>query len=79
MRLLQKGEKLSMPHSRPMPSIGRNCHELRIRDKGRTWRIVYHIDDDAVIILEVFAKKTEQTPNHVKEACKRRLKQYLSE
>jgi phage-related protein len=40
---------------------------------------VYHIDDDAVIILEVFAKKTEQTPNHVKEACKRRLKQYLSE
>jgi len=77
--LLQKGEKLSMPHSRPLPSIGRNCHELRIRDKGRTWRIVYHIDDDTVIILEVFAKKTEQTPNHVVKGWEIRLNKYLNE
>lgn len=61
-RLLQMGETLSMPHSRPMPSIGKNCHELRINDENSTWRIIYRIDKDAVIILEVFNKKTQQTP-----------------
>src|SRR3989339_1824724 len=50
-RLLQMKEKLKMPHSRPMPSIGSNCHELRINDKGNTWRIIYRTDVDAIIIL----------------------------
>ena len=26
LRQLQRGEMLSMPHSRPMPSIGNRCH-----------------------------------------------------
>ncbi len=53
LRRLQQGEKLSMPHSRPMPSIGKRCHELRIDDENATWRIVYRIDSDAIVILEV--------------------------
>lgn len=36
-RLLQMGEKLKMPHSRPMPSIGKNCHEIRINDGTSIW------------------------------------------
>jgi hypothetical protein len=32
LRMLQRGETLSMPQSRPMPSVGRRCHELRIHD-----------------------------------------------
>ncbi|MCC3456521.1 MAG: hypothetical protein JGK24_29725 [Microcoleus sp. PH2017_29_MFU_D_A] len=32
LRKLQDGENLSMPLSRPMPSIGERCHELRISD-----------------------------------------------
>jgi len=48
-----------MPQSRPMPSIGARCHELRINDEDVTWRIVYRIDTDAIIILEVFDKKTK--------------------
>ena len=43
--------------SRPMPSIGKRCHELRINHMDKTWRIVYHIDEDAIVILEVFANK----------------------
>ena len=39
LRLLQKGESLSMPQSRPMPGIGSRCHELRINDEDKTWRI----------------------------------------
>lgn len=65
-----------MPHSRPMPSIGRRCHELRINDERSTWRIVYRVDEDAMVILEFFSKKTQQTPKSVIDACKRRLRDY---
>ena len=78
LRRLQAGENLSMPHSRPMPSIGRRCHELRIVDENSTWRIVYRVDHDAILILEVFQKKTQQTPKQVIDNCKRRIKEYDS-
>jgi phage-related protein len=78
LRLLQKGEKLSLPHSRPMPSIGARCHELRIVDETKNWRIIYRIDVDAIVVLEVFQKKTQGTPKHVIHKCKGRIKQYDS-
>jgi len=65
LRLLQRGEKITMPHSRPMPSIGRRCHELRIPDKDASWRVVYRIDSDAIVLAEVFSKKTGKTPKGV--------------
>ncbi len=75
-RLVQSGEKLSLPHSRPMPSIGSACHELRVSDSGLTWRIVYALEEDAIVILEVFAKKTESTPEKILVACRQRLRRY---
>jgi phage-related protein len=76
LRKLQRREILGMPHSRPMPSIGSRCHELRINDESATWRIVYRLDADAIVILEVFSKKSRATPKAVIDACKRRLKDY---
>lgn len=76
LRELQRGKTLSMPSSRPMPALGPRCHELRVVDEGVTWRIVYRVDSDAIVIAEVFAKKTAQTPTAVVEACRRRLKEY---
>jgi phage-related protein len=76
LRRLQRGEQLGLPHSRPMPDIARHCHELRIRDEEHTWRIMYRIDPDAIVILEVFSKKSQQTPNRVMEVCRQRLKAY---
>ena len=76
LRLLQRGERLRMPESRPMPSVGRRCHELRIDDGTVTWRIVYRLDPDAVVIADVFAKKTDKTPLRVVRTCKRRLREY---
>ena len=76
LRSLQMGEKLSMPQSRPMPSIGNRCHELRINDEETTWRLIYRIDDDAIVILEVFSKKTQQTSKKVINVCKKRIKEY---
>lgn len=79
LRRLQKGEKLSLPHSRPMPSIGRRCHELRINDRNTRWRIVYRIDPDAIVIVEVFEKDSQSTPTAVIETCQRRLRNYDDE
>ena len=76
LRRLQHGEKLALPHSRPMPVIGSRCHELRIQDQDMTWRIMYRVDSDAVIIAEVFAKKTSATPRQVIDVCKQRLAKY---
>jgi len=78
LRLLQLGHSLSMPVSRAMPTIGVRCHGLRIRDSAHRviWRIVYRIDDDAIIIGDVFAKKTQKTPTAVIDACKRRFRLY---
>jgi phage-related protein len=76
LRRLQRGELLSMPHSRPMPTIGPRCHELRIVDADATWRIIYRLDSDAIVIAEVFAKKTPQTPKAVLDKSRRRLKEY---
>lgn len=76
LRRLQRGESISLPHSRPMPSIGARCHELRINDEHVTWRIVYRIDADAIVILEVFQKTTAKTPKQVIETCRRRLRAY---
>jgi phage-related protein len=59
-----------------MPVIGGRCHELRVQDETATWRIVYRTDGDAVVILEVFSKKSQQTPQHVIDVCKERLKRY---
>lgn len=76
LRLVQAGQSLSMPHSRPMPVVGARCHELRIEDQTRTWRIVYRVDADAVVIAAVFAKKTQATPAAVIKHSKRRLRAY---
>ena len=76
LRLPQKGQTLGLPQSRPMPVVGPRCHELRVRDAGADWRIVYRPDGDAVVILEVFSKKTRATPKTVIEACTRRLREY---
>src|SRR5581483_10779902 len=76
LRLVQQGTSLSPPQSKPMPSIGPRCHELRIPDARVTWRIIHWLDDDAIVIADVFAKKTQKTPKGVIEQCRRRLREY---
>ena len=76
LRRLQRGEGLGLPYSRPIPSIGARCHELRITDRDQTWRIIYRADADAIVIVEVFSKKTRATPRLVIENATRRLAAY---
>jgi len=59
-----------------MPSIGKRCHELRIEDRAHTWRIIYRIDSDAIVIAAVFSKKTPRTPLEIIETSQKRLQAY---
>ena len=76
LRRLQQGELLALPHSRPMPGVGPRCHELRVNDEGKTWRVIYRLDDDAIIIVDLFEKKTQKTPRQIIANCQRRLRLY---
>jgi phage-related protein len=76
LRLLQEGERLGMPRAEPLPIVGPRCGALRVRDGEHNWRIMYRVDADAVLVLEVYAKKTRTIPQEVIERCKKRLKDY---
>jgi phage-related protein len=80
MRMVQDGESLTMPTSRTMPEIGPQCHELRISDDENDveWRVIYFVDDVAIVILDVFEKKTQTTPERVKRTCRERRLRYLN-
>ena len=79
LRQLQQGQALELPHSRPMPVIGPRCHELRINDQGKTWRIFYRTDSDAVVIADFLVKKTPTTPKPTIDLCIERFKRYDNE
>jgi len=78
LRRLQRGETLALPESRPMPSLGPRCHELRVDDVQlkKEWRVVYCIGRHAIAVLEVFQKTTRATPAHVIAVCRRRAAEF---
>jgi phage-related protein len=59
-----------------MPDIGKRCHELRVREGRHNWRIIYRIDPAAIVVVEVFAKTTPQTPRSIIDLCRERLSDY---
>jgi len=59
-----------------MLTIGTRCHELRISDEKLIWRIIYRLYTDAILILEIFEKKTSKTPKSIIDVCKQRIKRY---
>jgi phage-related protein len=73
---LQRGELLAMPESRPMPSVGTGCHELRLKDSAVDWRVIYAVRKDAVVVLDVFKKTSRKTPRQVLTNCRTRLRAY---
>lgn len=78
LRKLQQGKSISTPYSKRIKEIGPRCHELRIKDSQVDWRIIYRIDDDAIVIAEVFKKKSQKIPKRIIDVCKQRLSHYDS-
>ncbi len=76
LRLLQEGERLGMPQAEPLPDVGPRCRALRVPDAEHNWRIMYRIDTDAILVTDVYPKKTRKIPIKVIQQSKRRLAQY---
>ncbi len=76
LRLLQEGMRLGMPQAEPLSIVGPRCGGLRVRDGEHNWRIMYRVDSDAILILDVYAKKTRKIPQEVIDRCQKRLKEY---
>ena len=77
---IQKGERLGMPLSRRMTSVGAGVEELRLKDKAGAYRVFYLARfADEILVFHAFTKKTEKTPKNEIDAGKRRLKELLDE
>lgn len=77
---LQKGEKLSMPLSRPMPSVAEGIEELRVKDRKGAYRVFYLAKlADAILIFHAFTKKTQRTAPREIALGQRRLKEMTYE
>ena len=72
---LEVGLMLSMPLSRPMPSVGRGVHELRLNHRSGTYRIVYAVGRDGqVILVHAFKKTTRATPVRSMTVARQRIR-----
>lgn len=75
---LEAGVMLSMPLSRPMPSIGSRVHELRFRDRSGIYRVIYFFAASGVIhLLCAFKKASQKTEQRHIDLAKRRLMEVL--
>jgi phage-related protein len=74
---LDQGLTLSMPLSRPMPSIGTGVHELRLDARSGAFRVIYAVvTKSGVVLLHAFKKTSEKTPQRHIEIARERLKEF---
>lgn len=74
--LLESGETLALPLSRPLSDIHRGLHELRLKDVAGQARVFYFIKKgDAVYLLHAFRKKTQALPQKEIDLVLKRLKE----
>jgi len=72
---LERGQMLSMPLSRSMPSIGSGVHELRFKDRSGIYRVIYlPAGASRIWLLHAFQKKTSKTPPQNIDVAKDRLR-----
>ena len=65
-----------MPHCRSLRAGGRSCYELRVRDAGVNWRLVYRVDDDAIVVAGLFRKTSWAATGQLIEVSRSRLAQH---
>ena len=61
---------------KPMTSVGQGVREIRIRDEAGAFRVLYVTKiEDAVYVLHIFQKKTQQTAKRDLDLAAARLRQ----
>lgn len=74
--MLENGEILKMPLSKPLSNIANGLHELRFKDRTGIYRVFYYLKINQVIyLLHALKKKTEKIPSKEIGIIRRRLKE----
>ena len=69
------GRSLSMPISRPLPSIAKGLHELRLSGRGGEFRVFYVIRiGDAIYAVHATQKKKQELDKRTRELLQTRLR-----
>ena len=75
MRIIADGERIGMPRSRPMPSIEKGVHELRLKDISGQYRFFYYVKlENDILFFHFFKKKEQKTSKKEIELARKRLK-----
>jgi phage-related protein len=73
LREVQKG--LDPADWKPMKTVGQGVREIRIREAAGAFRVIYLATlGDSVVVIHVFQKKTEKTPQADIDLAKSRLR-----
>lgn len=76
---LAEGKSLSLPISRPLPSIGKGLHELRLSGRAGEYRVFYVFKvKDAIYVLHASMKKRQALSKQTAGLLKLRMKGILS-
>ncbi len=63
---------------KPLPGVGPNVREIRIRESGGAFRVIYQATlADMVVVISAFEKKSQKTPKHEIEKARSRLRAFL--
>ncbi len=80
LMLLQSGEVLQQPQSKPMKIIHSGAYELRIKDSRGAYRVIYVLAmKDKILIPHAFTKKTQKTSQKDIEVSIQRLRELIDE
>lgn len=64
------------PIGRPLVgSLGSGLWEVRSRLDDRIARVIFCVDNDAIVLLHGFIKKTQKVPKHELDLAMKRMKQ----
>lgn len=64
---------------KPMPTVGSGVREIRVRDQGGAFRVIYVVKlADRVYVLHCFQKRTQQTARADLDLASRRYKLIVS-
>ena len=78
---LDRGQNGLVPADwKPMPAVGSGAQEIRLRDEGGVFRIIYVAKfADAIYVLHCFQKKTQKTLQRDIQIAKSRYSALVAE
>jgi phage-related protein len=72
---LAVGKKLSLPISRPLPSIGKGLHELRLSGRAGEYRVFYVVKvSDGIYVIHATSKKKMSLDRQTADLLKQRMR-----